>query len=235
MNDKNPTIYRANCPTCSREQNCDLIGHVKKTWTYNDGRGNSVDGGVNHSLVECRGCNTVFYESSSWDDQDFDHDIDENGNPVMKFIYSKETFPKPPSRPIPQWFEDFWKVDLQLSRILDESYKALDSACIILAVIGLRTALDRSMEKLGIDAALPFEAKLAELQNGGWIGDTEHQLLKVLTNAGHAAAHRGWAPEKAEAIHLFDILENFIQRNFVNGKRALELQSAIPGRQRIKK
>jgi Domain of unknown function (DUF4145) len=232
MSTEKQQFYRANCPTCRREQNCDLVGQVKKPWTYFDGRGNRADGGVNHSLVECRGCNTVFNESSSWNDQDFDHGYDENGNIIIELNYNKETFPKTPSRPIPDWFEILERIDFHLWKIMTESYKSLDVNCIILSVIGLRTALDRAMEKLGIDAGLPFAAKLAQLKEGGWIGETEHGLLDVLTNAGHAAAHRGWAPDRDQAYHLFDVLENFTQRTFVNGKRALDIQEAIPGRQR---
>lgn len=209
-----------------------MIGQTYKPWSYSDASGNSTNGGVTHSLVECRGCNTVFYETESWDDNDIDHWYDAFGKEQMAATKTKETFPRPPARPIPEWFERLDAVDAQLWRILAETFKALEERCFILTAVGLRTAFDRATEHLGIDAALPFVKKLQSLREGGWIGDTEHDLLGVLADAGSAAAHRGWAPHENEVGHLLDVLENFIQRNIVNGKRALALRDAIPARKK---
>lgn len=230
--DQKPT--RSRCPTCRREQNCDLIGQTYKPWSYRDNQGNGCDGGITHSLLECRGCNTVFYEKSSWNDNDLDHWYDDEGRIQTEAVQTKETFPRPPSRPMPEWFERLEFEDGQFGKILAEAYKAFDENCLILTSIGLRTALDRGTEKLGIDTALPFYEKLKSLRDGGWIGDTEHDLLDVLTNAGNAAAHRGWSPTDEEVGHLLDVLENFIQRTFINGKRALALRENIPAKHATK-
>jgi hypothetical protein len=59
----NPT-KKAHCPTCDGERTCEIHGTVYKTWDWEDKyQGYSMNGGVDHSLLECRGCETVFYET----------------------------------------------------------------------------------------------------------------------------------------------------------------------------
>ena len=84
------------------------------------------------------------------------------------------------------------RIDGQLHGILSEMYTAYDNRSYILTAVGLRTALDRGTEVLGIDPAITFAEKLDALKDGGWIGDTERDILEVVTDAGNAAAHRGW-------------------------------------------
>ncbi|GLK43994.1 MULTISPECIES: DUF4145 domain-containing protein [Novosphingobium] len=226
---------KAHCPTCNRTQNCDMHGQVYKPWDYSDRQGNSSCGGTTHTLLECRGCNTVFYEKDSWDDNDYDQWYDREGKEQSEAIHTKETYPKPPSRPQPDWVEKLWRVDNTLAHLMDEIHKGYESQCFILTAIGIRTAIDRSTEIVDIDTGKRFEQKLKELLAGGWIGDTEHDLLDTLTNAGNAAAHRGWSPSCSEMDSMLDVLENFIQRTFINGKRALALREGIPAKPPRKK
>ena len=109
-------------------------------------------------------------------------------------------------------------------------YVAYDNQSYILTAIGLRTALDRATEILEIDPALTFEKKLTALGEGGWIGDTEKALLEVVTDAGNAAAHRGWSPESHEVAALLSALELFLQKAFIVGKKALSLKANIPAK-----
>jgi hypothetical protein len=68
-------------------------------------------------------------------------------------------------------------------------YAVCNSQAYILTTSGLRAALDRGTEILGIDAAHTVNRKLVELLLGGWIGTKEHDILSVITDAGNAAAH----------------------------------------------
>jgi len=53
------------------------------------------------------------------------------------------------------------------------------------------------------------------LVNMGRVGVSERQHLEVLTEAGSAAAHRGWRPEIEELNTLMTILEQFLYRSFL--------------------
>lgn len=223
-----PKPVKAHCPTCDGERTCDVHGHVYVPWHYEDRRGNSMSGGVDHSLLQCRGCETVFYLDDSWNENDVDYWYDDNGETQADAVRTKVTYPKPESKTRPVWLDAMGKIDSQLHSILNEMYAAYDNHAYILTAVGLRTALDRGTEVLGIDPAKGFGEKLADLQAGGWIGTTEHDILGVVTDAGNAAAHRGWSPSAQEVTQLLYAMEVFLQRAFIIGKQALGIKANIP-------
>lgn len=225
---ENKEAVKGQCPNCGGERNCDIHGRVKKRWEWSDRKGNSVDGAVEHILLECKGCETVFCEISEWNSEDVDYWYDANGDTQCEYARRVSTYPKPTSRIKPAWLEAVANSDLTLHTILDEMYLACDNGAFILAAIGLRTALDRAMEVLGIEQALTFAEKLKKLRDGGWIGETEYLILEVVTDAGNAAAHRGWQPDEQQVFQLVQAMEVFLQRAFIVGKQALSIKEKIP-------
>lgn len=224
---------KAHCPTCDGERTCDVHGTIYKAWDWEDKyNGHSVNGGVDHSLLQCRGCESVFYETQSWNSEDIDQYYNAMGQEQYDNPKEKLTYPKPKAKTKPLWFDAMQKKDRQLHRILSQMYIAHDNHAHILTAVGLRTALDRSTEVLGIDPAKTFDEKLNELRDGGWIGQTERDILGVVTDAGNAAAHRGWEPDDQEVSQLLSALEVFLQRAFVVGQHALNIKNNIPAKQK---
>jgi hypothetical protein len=172
----------------------------------------------------------VFYETSSWNSEDIDQYYDYMGHEKYEHPRVVQTYPKPDAKTKPVWFDAMQKVDAQLHSILSQMYVAHDNSAHILTAIGLRTALDRATEVLGIDPAKTFDEKLDELRDGGWIGQTERDILGVVTDAGNAAAHRGWEPDSSEVSELLSSLELFLHRAFIVGQKALTIKSSIPTR-----
>jgi hypothetical protein len=115
-----------------------------------------------------------------------------------------------------------------LRDILDEAYTALENELRVLAAIGMRTGFDRAIELLEIDPVLGFAEKLKVLMSIGAIGQDEHDALSVLTEAGNAAAHRGWKPDQRELENMVSVLENFIYRTFVLKGAMTRLKARIP-------
>lgn len=218
---------KAHCPTCDGERTCDVHGHVYTSWSWREGE-YGMDGGVDHSLLQCRGCETVFYLSDSWDSESMDYSYGPTGETVVEPDRTKATYPPPKSKTKPKWLDAIGKIDDQLHEILNELYQAHDNGSLILTAVGMRTALDRGTEVLGIDASKTFAQKLADLQTAGWIGATEHDILEVVTDAGNAAAHRGWSPDTQEVEELLYAMEVFLQRAFIVGKKALGIKANIP-------
>jgi hypothetical protein len=230
-----PTL-KAHCPECDGERVCDVHGATKTSWDWESAdKQHSMYGGADHSLLQCRGCETVFYQQSAYDSEDIDHWYEPDGSTGSAFARTVTTYPKPTSKTKPVWFPTVQKADPQLGRILEETYLAFDSSSLILATIGIRTAIDRTTELLGIDSARSFEEKIQELQTGGWIGETEKQILEVVIDAGSAAAHRGWSPGAREASQLITVLEVFLQKAFIVEKKALSLKDSIPAKPTRKK
>ncbi|HHX4053980.1 TPA: DUF4145 domain-containing protein [Burkholderia contaminans] len=219
---------KGQCPHCGDERNCEVHGRVKKQWEWSDRSGNSVDGLIEHLFLECKGCETIFYESISCNSEDVEYWYDHNGDTQSEYVMHRTTYPKPTSRIKPSWLSAIVNTDMTLYTILDEMYLACDNGTYILTAIGLRTALDRAMEVLGIDQAATFVEKLKRLRDGGWIGETEHEILGIVTDAGNAAAHRGWRPDEQEVFQLVQAMEVFLQRAFIVGKQALGIKEKIP-------
>ena len=205
-----------------------------KKWNWEDERsGDYIHGAVTHSLLECLGCETVFYETASWNSEDVDLWTDPHtGETKGRNAIEKATYPRPETHTKPEWFSKLEARDPQLSRILTQMYDAYDGDGFILTAIGLRTALDRSTELLGIDPAISFEEKLSALLDEGWVGESEQEVLKVVTHAGNAAAHRGWEPSKEEIGSLLRTLESFLHRAFIVGNDALDVRDSIPPKPR---
>lgn len=229
MTDTLMTPLKAHCPSCDGERVCEVHGKIYKAWDWEDKHsGHLMNGGVTHSLLECRGCETVFYETKSWNSEDVDPYYDAMGNTQYEIASEKLTYPKPESKMKPIWFGAMQKIDAQLHNILRQMYIAHDNDAHILTAVGLRTALDRGTEVLNIDRAKTFDEKLDQLRDDGWIGHTERDILGVVTNAGHAAAHRGWEPDRHEVTQLLSSLEVFLHRAFVVGQKALSIKKNIP-------
>lgn len=226
---------KAGCPTCNGDRTCFIYAHVEKKWDWSDQYDNHVHGADKHSLLECCGCETVFYEVSAWNSEQYDQYQDANGDEQLDYIHDITIYPKPEGKRQPAWFNGIARVDRQLSAILEEMYLAYDNHAYILTAVGLRTALDRATEVLNIDATLTFQQKLDALKAGGWIGDSEAEILGVVTDAGNAAAHRGWVPSPDELEQLLSSMEVFLQRAFIVEKEALKIKANIPAKPTRKK
>ncbi|WP_166037175.1 DUF4145 domain-containing protein [Sphingosinicella sp. YJ22] len=227
-----PQTMKAHCPRCDGERTCDVHGSFDQPWEWSDGE-HSENGQLDHRLLQCRGCELVFYWQSSWDTQSWDYRYNPTtGEEETVPEYTLQTYPAPEKKSTrPDWAWTLYKTDSTLAQIMDEVYTTSEGRSFILASIGLRTALDRATEMLGIDPALPMAEKVTALHDGGWIGETEAQTLGIVAEAGNAAAHRAFSPDGDDFQHLLSTLEQFISRAILSGKRALEIGPKIPPKQ----
>jgi hypothetical protein len=137
-------------------------------------------------------------------------------------------WPAPARRDRPEWLDKI--KDEPLNRLLDEVYIALDADQRVLAAIGARTALDRAMVIKGATAAFGFDQKLEELKTSGLISEHEKDILVVLTDAGSAAAHRGWRPELNSLSTIMDGAEAFLHRLLILGDAVDAMKADVPPR-----
>ncbi|MBP9050820.1 MAG: DUF4145 domain-containing protein, partial [Alphaproteobacteria bacterium] len=143
-------------------------------------------------------------------------------------------WPSPNKRVVPKWLDSLKWHDSNLGSLLDDVYSALNCDLPILAAIAMRTAFDRASELLGIEPASTFSKKLDALETSGKVGKDERSTLNTLTDAGSAAAHRGWKPSPKELETMICIIEQFLYRVFILGKEADELKSKVPPKQQKK-
>ncbi|AMG57383.1 DUF4145 domain-containing protein [Pantoea vagans] len=225
--------FRTKCPECNGERNCIIIGETERRWS--SGRGQySAQWGTEYRLLQCKGCDTVFYQSKSWHSEDLDYDYDDEGETVVSANYRLDTYPGSLEHR-PQWVDDIADIDHQLYLILNEMYQAYYNKSYILASIGLRTAFDRTSEVLNILPTLPLGKKVEKLAEDGFIGETEKSQLFIVTEAGSAAAHRAWSPNKSEFKSLLTITEDFIRRSILRDKTIMKIAGKIPNKKKFVK
>jgi hypothetical protein len=221
---------KAHCPRCDGERNCTIHGALDEPWEWTDGV-HSVNGQNDHRILRCMGCDTVFYWKSSCDSESWEGGYDRHGNEVISHPSDVKTFPPPEAKDErPDWIWDLSTIDPQLYDILTQTYVAFQNDGLILASVGLRTALDRATEFLKINPGLSLEKKVKALLENGFVGETESRILATVADAGSAAAHRGWSPDKKEFRTLAAALEQFIHRTVIQGQSALDIKAKIPPR-----
>lgn len=222
----------AHCPRCDGQRICIIHGTFDQPWSVEDGR-NHMEGQIDHKLLQCAGCETVFYHQSSWNSEEWDGDYHPiTGESIITHPRTIETYPAPEKKSQkPDWVWSIAQKDPQLFTILNEVYQAYEARSFILAAVGLRTAFDLTTTYLNIDPGHTLEDKVKELRENGFIGETEAMTLGTVAEAGNAAAHRGWAPDHKTFQVLLTTLEQFVYRVVVSDKEALSLNAKIPARQ----
>jgi hypothetical protein len=225
-----PPKIKANCKNCGQDRWAEVVGHHLRMEEEEDPGGNSIWEQTDYRILRCAGCNDVFFQTDSIFSEDFDPE-------EAEYIHTIEHWPpmNKVRRERPQWFDKLTLADEDLHSLCGAVYVSLDNEIDVLAAIGVRTVFDRASELLGVDPAKGFAEKLSDLVAAGKIGGDEKAILNILTDAGSAAAHRGWRPSKDQIDTMMSIIEGFLYRTFLLGKEAKELRAKIPKRQKRKR
>lgn len=166
-------------------------------------------------IVECCGCENLAFVKMEHFSEDHDQDWDQT------------IFPPVAYRPLPDWFEDL--PDETIKLIFEEIYKSLQTESYYLATFGSRTLIDRLIV-LTVGDVGNFAKGFKALQDRQMLSQHERDILQPVVDAGHAAAHRGWAPGKALMSIILDTVEGLVHRLLVLPKLTEELKEAVPGR-----
>ena len=182
-------------------------------------------------ILECCGCSRIFFRRDFWFsewDTEGEHPV--TGEPRIERGVDTTYWPAPATRRPPTWVGNIEEADRNLGKLLSEMYTALNNDLRVLAAIGARTVFDRSSELFGVPPKVTFADKLQELCCQGRVSKDEHETLRVLVDAGSAAAHRGWRPKPEELNTMMDVVEAFLHRSFILDDGIKKLKAAIPPR-----
>lgn len=230
-------VKKAMCSECSGRRNCDVIGT-----TSDSGGDEYFDWQINYYLLQCRGCDKIFFQTVSTNSEEMHYDYDADGGTISEPIESISYWPALSKRERPGWMAE-GVIDAEnvepLSHALTEVYSALDLDLHLLAGMGIRTCFDIAIALLKVDSSLPFSGTLKALVAAGHIGKVELHKFETLIEAGHAAIHRGWCPLAADLAIIMEVLEHFRFNTFVvphQQKRAdaklATVRAKVPPRQR---
>lgn len=208
---------KGHCPNCGADRNAEIVANYEAAADKDDIWWNGE-----FQILRCMGCDAVYYRKEEWCSED---------DPGGKITY----WPAPSKRKRPAWAVNLMEEDYALYGLVMETYEALNNDALVLAAIGLRTVFDRASEKMGVDPSLQFDKKLDALEGMGKIGRSEKETIEILTDAGGAAAHRGWKPTIKQLDTLMTVCEQFLHRTIILDSQARALKSKIPPRQKRKK
>jgi len=219
---------KGHCPKCNDLRNSEIVGY----YAVSDSDEN-IWATTNYRILKCMGCEAVFFQEEFLFSENIGERRDPSSGIYDQYIVPEISYwPAPSKRAVPEWFENPSNIDSDLHSLLKEVYTALNNDLRVLAAIGLRTAFDKSSELLGIDQGRNFAEKLSDLEINKLIGQKEKDILNVLTDAGNAAAHRGWKPTLTELKTMMDIFETFLYRTFILDTAAQNLKPSIPKRKK---
>jgi hypothetical protein len=220
-------ILRANCNTCGGERDAFRRAEFSKL----DDSQEVVSSRNTYMILECCGCHELSVQRDFWFSEWDDFDTDPlTGEDILVPGVQTTYWPARTTRMRPAWNEAL--EDDVLRRVFDEVYTALDQGLLVLAAIGTRTLLDRAMFLRVGDPPGGFAGKLSAMVNAGHIGSAERDILEAVTDAGSAAAHRGFVPRIETLSTIIDTVEHFLQREFILRNAAGAVRQATPPRRR---
>lgn len=225
------SIVKGHCPSCGPDRFADVVGHYVQKFDED-----YVWGQHDFRILKCRGCETPYYQTEKVFSEDTDHVWNQDTHEYDEVLSPNfEHYPLPKRRDEPEWEYRISAKDKTLGNLLSDMYGALNAGLNVPAAVAARTIFDRASEILGVDPAITFGEKLKELAKQGTISDAEKKVLTVLSDAGGAAAHRGWRPKPTEVDTLISIAEAFLHRVFILPADANEVADNIPAKPKRKK
>ncbi len=206
----------------------DVVGHYVRRDEDEDSQ---VWGQIDYRILRCRGCGAVYFQTGRVFSEDEEYRTNPNSGENESYLpVTIEYWPAPTKREKPGWSFALPSIDEDLSSLFEEIYMALNNDLRVLSAIGIRTAFDRASALLKVDPSATFAEKLTALVKLGRIGMSEQEALETITEAGSAAAHRGWQPTAIELDTMMNILEGFLHRTFLLNAEAEKLKKRVPTR-----
>jgi hypothetical protein len=224
-------ISKGYCPHCGGDRRADVVASHEERWDDEEAPIWSID---TYEILKCRGCETVYVRHAHLFSEDEVYERNPatgEWEPTLRVTLTY--WPAPARRERPDWLDRI--EDKGLRALLDEVYVALDSDQRTLAAFGARTAIDRAMVLAGGDPAAGFAENLETLERLGRIIAYEKEILSVLTDAGSAAAHRGWCPDPDQLSTIMDGTESFLHRTLILGVAVEKMKKQVPARPTRKK
>jgi hypothetical protein len=75
-----------------------------------------------------------------------------------------------------------------------------------------------------------FEAKLNEMVKQNYLSPNQRNMLATVVDAGSAAAHRGFKPERTLLEEMLATMESVIRDHYVTGPALRRMQALVPPR-----
>ncbi len=222
---QNTTI--SNCNRCGPARHHEVVHAVTELDERRRGKSKKI---VKYAklaeMLKCRGCGTVSLRLRFGILRE-DEFVD---------LIPQEIFPRPLIRHMPPWIgpslDEIFRpgsVPEIICDLMRQIYAALQNNARVLAVMGIRTVIERIMiDKVG-DAGT-FITKLDEFCRAGYLSERQRGVLDGIVDAGHAATHRAWNPSFDDIQDLLDVVEFVVKDVYLHEPRIKQLEKKVPRR-----
>lgn len=126
----------------------------------------------------------------------------------------------------PDWFK---QIPDSPREVLDEVYLALTLDLRALPAMGVRAVIDAVCTELIGDKGT-FENRINRLKEAGHITELTRSILSDAIDAGSASAHRGYIPTREDLTTLLDVVEHFLQAQYVFPQASKKMKANTPVR-----
>jgi hypothetical protein len=218
-----PEHVKAHCNNCLGLTNHVVLHKHLTSWSDD-----VISGGDEYCLIRCAGCDLVHLKHDNWFSEDYDHET----GPNITTVY----YPPAVSRRRPSWLHDplgpFIFGNTEIEKLLEEIYSALQSDSRRLAVMGIRALLELVMiQQVGDNGQIG--KNVDKFLEQGYVSKINQEVFRFqLIEAGHAAMHRQYVPERMDIEVLMQITESLIETIYVHPVKAKRL-GEIPTRKRV--
>lgn len=192
---------RLHCVLCKRLTIHTLEARCSGSWSASDGY---VHGGDSYSIFRCGACDSVSYETVSWDSETYDHD--EDGD-----IFHIETSLQYPAPVSAHFSFNTESIPFKLNQILDEMLYALAGTKMVLATIGLRLAVEFIVKDNNC-AGKTLDKKIDDLKVKNLIDDDQKDLLHRIRKRGNDGAHDAIGMDAKELVAGMSIIEGLLEK-----------------------
>ncbi|MBD8721907.1 DUF4145 domain-containing protein [Oxalobacteraceae sp. CFBP 13708] len=225
INKKKRKLIYSKCPTCKRDdQKISILFSINKSGQIDCGHGNFLDWGVEYETLLCNGCETIFFQTRSWNSEDVDYDYGPDNNPVCTFNSTERIFHEETA--FTQSIRDFQLLPLQIQSIYNETKTALNSAQPILAGIGIRAILEiicKSKRAIG----RTLDLKINSLVSKGALSLNGAKVLHKLRILGNAAAHDAKPHSLSQLSSAIEVLDSLLLTVYILEPQSRRVFSSV--------
>lgn len=216
---------KLHCVRCKRSTIHNAEARCEAEW---EDRLHGENGGERYTIFRCGACDSVCYETATWDSREVE--FDQDGSTYIPD--NTVQFPAPVSA---HFNFNTQSTPKRLNNILDEMLYALAGSKMTLATIGLRLAVEfivRDKKCKGANLA----KRIDDLHTQGHVDSDQKDLLHRIREKGNAGAHEAVGMTPVELVAGMSIVEGLLERLY-NGparheatiKRAKQLLSRDGG------
>ncbi len=210
-------IYKLACRYCSLITNHKVLTSVMDNWVDDEVQ---IFGTLEFEIVECLGCDSISFRSTSQNSEDIDSFSDETGE--ITYVVDEELYPNRIAGR--KEIESSYLLPLGTLKIYKEAHKALCSRLRILAGIGIRVLVESVCREKGANGS-NLEEKIDDLVNKGLLTIESAGTLHKTRLLGNRLAHEIIEPKDEELEIAMDIVENLLMSVYIIPKKASRLKT----------